>query len=83
MMYEMGDVITLSNNNNYVVVTTLEYNGKKYIYLVNENDNSDVMFCNYQGEEFEKETDNEVVEQLLQIILPEMSQIIDEAGIME
>ena len=80
MIYERGDILTLSGNVRYIVVTTLQYEGKDYIYLINENDKSDIMFCEYQGEEFEKVNDIKIVEQLLNIIVPEMKQIIEGIG---
>ena len=79
-MYERGDVLTLSNNVNYVVVTTTTYENNNYVYLINEKDQTDIMFAKYQGEEFERVTDTNVIEKLLQLIMPEMKQIIAEAG---
>ena len=60
-------------------VTTVSYEGDDYIYLINEVKQNDVMFCKYQGEEFEKVDNLELVEKLLNLILPEMKQIIAES----
>lgn len=39
------DILTLSNDNQYVVVSKAYYNGNDYLYLVNVNDNKDMKFC--------------------------------------
>ncbi len=44
MVYEVSDVLTLNNNNKYVVVSTAEYNNKNYLFLININNNNDFMF---------------------------------------
>ena len=77
-MYERGDVLTLSNGVRYIVVTTVPYKDKNYIYLVNEENNADLMFCEYENEEFERVTDVNLVLKLAELISPEMNQILEE-----
>ena len=40
MNINSSDILTLDNNNEYVVVSKIVYNESEYIYLVNINDNS-------------------------------------------
>jgi len=37
-------IITLENNKKYIVIEIVEYNGDKYIYLVNEKEEIDSIF---------------------------------------
>lgn len=36
-MFKIGDVLTLSDDKKYVVVETLNYNSKIYLYMIEEN----------------------------------------------
>ena len=80
MKYERGDILTLSNNVNYVVVTTVKFEEKDYVYLINQNNYDDVMFCEYYQTSFERVNDKELVDKLLEEILPDMKDIIEEYG---
>ncbi len=78
MNYERGDVLTLSNNKNYVVVTTVTYEEKNYVYLIAEEDYSDVMFCECDGESFEKVYNAELIKKLLDLCKKDFEEILRE-----
>ena len=80
MNYEVGDILTLSNNAKYVVVTTVPYQGKNYVYLVNQDNNVDIMFCEYNDKTFEKVDDFETIKKLLELIKPDMQEILYRFG---
>ena len=42
---EIKDVLTLEDNNKYVVASKINYEGKEYYYLVDINNPSNLMFC--------------------------------------
>ena len=45
MNIDIKDVIKLSDNNDYGVVSKITYHNKIYYYLVDINDNSNIKFC--------------------------------------
>lgn len=68
MNIDIKDMITLSNNQKYVVVSKINYDEEIYYYIANVNDNSDIKFLR------EKIENNSLVEvkdkDLISIILP-------------
>lgn len=67
-LLEKGDMLTLSDNRNYIVVSIVEYNGKKYCYLIDVNDNKNINFSEIvNNDELEEITDED-----LKMILIEM-----------
>lgn len=56
MNIDIKDIITLNNDQKYIVASKANYQGKIYYLLVNEKDSSDVKFC------CEKGTDNALIE---------------------
>lgn len=53
MNFEIGKVIVLANDEEYVIVSIAEYNSKKYFYLINTKLN-DVMFAYLDNDEIVK-----------------------------
>ena len=53
-MIDIRDVLTLSNGNQYGVVSKATIDNIIYYYLVNINDNTDIEFC------FEERTENKI-----------------------
>ena len=66
-MVEQGEVLTLSDNKTYAVVFTTMYNNRNYIYLIDENDYTNTMFCVYDNNQLEEVTDPNTIEALLYI----------------
>lgn len=53
-MININDLVTLEDNKDYVVVSKAIYNNKNYYYLIDINDETNLMFC--------YEDDNQLVE---------------------
>ena len=61
---KIKDVLTLSDNNNYVVVSIADYDDKTYLYLVDINNNDNKKFCYLNDDEViitEKEDMNKII----------------------
>ena len=61
---KIKDVLTLSDNNNYVVASIADYDNKTYLCLVDINNNDNQKFCYLNKDEviiIEKEDINEIV----------------------
>ena len=61
---KIKDVLTLSDNNNYVVASIAEYDNKTYLCLVDINNNDNKKFCYLNKDEviiIEQEDMNEIV----------------------
>jgi len=46
-MYEINDILTLSDNNNYVITNKLLYNDK-YYYMIIDYEDDDIWFIVYE-----------------------------------
>lgn len=44
-MVSLGDIITLDNNNKYIIINILKYQDNDYLYLCNYNDFNDNVYC--------------------------------------
>ncbi len=61
---KIKDVLTLSDNNNYVVASIADYDNKTYLCLVDINNNDNKKFCYLNKDEviiIEQEDMNEIV----------------------
>lgn len=47
-MYNMGTVLELDDGKNYVIASNVKSNDKDYLYLVDLNNETNVMFCEIQ-----------------------------------
>lgn len=64
MNIDTKDIITLDDDNKYVVVSKINYENKNYYYLVNSNNNN-LKFCYEDNEELVEITDKELTTRLL------------------
>ena len=65
-MLSQDEILTLSDNKKYVVVYTTELNAKNYVYLIDQDDYTNTMFCEYDNNNnLEEVSDPEIIEQLL------------------
>lgn len=67
-MFERGNVLTLSDNNEYSVVDQFNYNGKNYIYLIDINNNKNIIFGKLENDEIIELSDPDEIEEVIQII---------------
>lgn len=65
MIIDIKDAITLDDNNTYVVVSKVEYEGKSYFYLLDEKDNTNLKFCYQDNDELVELNDKELTTKLL------------------
>ena len=66
MLLNQGEILTLNDNKKYSVVYTIELNSKNYVYLIDQDDYTNTMFCEYDNDKcLEEVIEPEIVEQLL------------------
>lgn len=65
-MLNQGEILTLNDNKKYSVVYTTELNSKNYVYLIDQDDYTNTMFCEYDNNNgLEEVTESEIIEQLM------------------
>jgi hypothetical protein len=82
MNIEIKDIITLSDNRNYVVCSRAEYQGTVYFYLIDIENNENIKFVQ-EKQTGEKITmleveDKELLQQLLPLFFEAGKHILDE-----
>lgn len=74
-MLNQGESLTLSDNKVYVVAYTTVYNNYNYVFLIEQDDYTNTMFCKYDNNNgLEEVTDSNVIEELLKIYYSESQQ---------
>ena len=68
-MIDIKDTITLSDKNEYVVVSKINYNDKVYYYLIDKNDSGNLMFCYQDNNQMVELTDKDLIVKLLPLFL--------------
>lgn len=64
-MLEKGELINLSNNKEYAVVSSIIYQGANYVYLLDTDTYKDFKFCKYEEEKVKLVKDEELVKVLI------------------
>ena len=76
------DLLTLSDNNEYVVVSKTIYEDKSYLYLVDINNNENLKFClerkDEQGYIVDEIEDTTLIQKLLPLFYESSKNIIEE-----
>lgn len=67
-MFEKESILTLADNNKYTVVDQFNYNGKNYIYLIDINNNKNIIFGKLENDEIIELSDPDEIEQVIQMI---------------
>lgn len=62
---EIKDLITLDDNNKYVVVSKTNYNEKNYYYLIDIKQSKNIKFCYFESDEMIEITNKELITELL------------------
>lgn len=65
-MLDRGDLITLNNNKEYIVINQATFNGKNYIYLVSKDGVSSVAICLLENDTLTTINDGDLVKLLLE-----------------
>ena len=68
-MIDIRDILTLDDNNEYVVVSKILYEGKIYYYLVDKNKNENIKFCYEKEDNLVELNDKVLVTKLLPLFL--------------
>ena len=73
-MIEAGEVLTLSNNKVYSVVSSVNYEDNNYVYLIDQDDYSNIMFCRFDEEnnELVEVKDSKLLEKLINLVSEEL-----------
>ena len=67
-MLSQGKVLTLNDNKKYSVVFTTRYENINYVYLIDQDDYTNNMFCKYDNnDELEEINDPNIIEILLKL----------------
>lgn len=69
MIINIKDTLTLNDNNEYVVVSKLNDGDKNYYYLLDKNNNTNVMFCYEDNGELVEIQDKELTTKLLPLFV--------------
>ena len=65
-MLNRGEILTLNDNKKYSVVYTTVLNSKNYVYLIDQDDYTNNMFCKYDNVNgLEEVIESELLEQLM------------------
>ena len=66
-MLEQGEILTLSDNKKYTVVASQMVDNINYVYIIDQDDYTNFMFCKYDNNELEEVIDEQLVEKLMVI----------------
>ena len=75
-MIEIKDIVTLSDQNEYQVVSIVDYEYRIYYYLVEINEISNVKFLYKNGDKLTEVEDKELVNKLLPMFYEQIKDII-------
>ena len=69
-MLNQGEILTLNDNKKYSVVFSTTYNNKNYVYLIDQDDYTNTMFCEYDNEKgLEEISDSNILESLMKLFV--------------
>ena len=69
-MLNQGEILTLNDNKKYSVVFSTTYNNKNYVYLIDQDDYTNTMFCEYDNENgLEEVNDSDILENLMKLFV--------------
>lgn len=77
MIAEMKDTLVLDDDNEYVVVSKINYKEKFYYYLVDIKNNGNLKFCYEDGEELVELSDKVLTTELLPLFLEASKDVLD------
>lgn len=73
-MLELGDSLTLDDNKVYVVSALQAYNNEHYVFLVDEDDHNNNLYCKLKKEGLEEVIDPEIIEKLILLFNKEINE---------
>ncbi len=69
MIIKIKDILTLDDNNEYVVISKINHENKNYYYLLDRNNLKNVKFCYEDNEELVEINDKELITKLLPLFV--------------
>lgn len=69
MIIKIKDILTLDDNNEYVVISKIKHENKNYYYLLDRNNLKNVKFCYEDNEELVEINDKELITKLLPLFV--------------
>ena len=72
MNINVKDLVTLSDQNKYVVVSKIEVSDKVYFYLVDINNYENILICYLENNKLKEVKDEELVKQLIKVFSVEL-----------
>lgn len=67
-MFQKGNILTLADDNEYSVVDQFNDNGNIYVYLVDINNNANIIFGKLENDEIVELSDPDELEKVIQIV---------------
>jgi len=65
MNINIKDILTLSDDNRYVVISKAQYENKQYLYLIDINNNENMKFCYIDNYEIVESNNKELNTKLI------------------
>lgn len=78
MNINIRDILTLDDDNRYVVVSKIYYNGKDYLYLVDTENNENLKICYLNGDELVENNSKDLNTELLPLFFGKIKNILKE-----
>ena len=69
MTINIKDTLTLDDNNEYVVISKINYENKNYYYLLDKNNEKNIKFCYEDNEELVEIEDKKLTTKLLPLFV--------------
>ena len=76
---DIRDIVTLDNNNDYIISSKVNYKDITYYYLVNINNPQDLMFCYKKDDELIELNNKELVTELIPLFYEEAKNLLPKA----
>lgn len=67
-MFKKGNILNLADNKNYVVVDKFDNDNKTYVYLVDMDDNTNIIYGRLENDEIVTISDADELEKVIQIV---------------
>lgn len=69
MLINVKDVITLNDSNEYVVVSKVNYENRNYYYMVDINNNQNLLYCYEENGQFIEISNHQLLKRLIPLFL--------------
>lgn len=67
-MFEIGNILTLADDNEYSVVDKFNDNGIIYVFLVDINNNSNIIYGKLENDEIVELSDADELEKIIKLV---------------